>query len=104
MYEYHFSDIVRERKHADHLDTRKIPAAEGIYEKKSSLFHIMRQFYSFLGGCLTYLTIQLYFGGVQTRRMLNPLHATVEFFFRTLRYLCYYRQYKGMENNFFICH
>ena len=50
-------------------DSLAIPAATQIYQKKSSLFHITRQLYSFLGGYLTYLTIQLYFDGVQTRKM-----------------------------------
>ena len=67
---------LREEEHASY--NWVIPVAAGItqktvvagnYEKKSSLFHITRQFYSFLGGCLTYSTIQLYFDGVQTSRM-----------------------------------
>ena len=53
--------------------------AAGIYDKKSSLFHITRQFYSFLGGCLTYLTTQLYFDGVQTRRMPKKLSVNFSF-------------------------
>ena len=66
-----------EEERAELLGIRKIPESRVIpvaaADKKSSLFHITRQFYSFLGGCLTYLTIQLYFDGVQTRRMPKQL-------------------------------
>ena len=34
----------------------------------------------------------------------QPIKCHDRILFRILRYLCYYRQYKGMETIFFICH